>query len=89
MLLTIYNYISFEGKEKDIYLNFIAIVLSSLIHPYLAIMIIPLSIANLLRFKSWKKVIIFTVAGLIIPVLLWSVICYFVDYSIGDPQNLG
>lgn len=89
ILLTIYNYISFEGKKKDIYLNFLAIILSSLIHPYLAIMIIPLSLANLWRFQSWRKVIIFTVAGLIIPVLLWSGIGYFVDYSIGDPQNLG
>lgn len=89
ILLAIYNYLSFESKKKDIYLNFLAIILSSLIHPYLAIMIIPLSLANLWRFKSWPKIIILTIIGLIIPIILWAGIGYFVDYSIGDPQNLG
>jgi|LakMenEpi03Aug12_release.lakeMendotaPanAssembly.Ray.scaffolds.fasta_scaffold15684_13 hypothetical protein len=89
ILLAIYNYLSFESKKKDIYLNFLAIILSSLIHPYLAIMIIPISLANLWRFKSWPKIIILTIVGLIIPIILWAGIGYFVDYSIGDPQNLG
>ncbi len=89
ILLTIYNYLSFEGKKKDIYLNFLSIILSSLIHPYLAIMIIPLSLANLWRFQSWPKIIILTIIGLVTPIILWAGIGYFVDYSIGDPQNLG
>lgn len=89
ILLTIYNYLSFEGKKKDIYLNFLAIILSSLIHPYLAIMIIPLSLANLWRFQSWQKVIILTILGLITPIILWMTIGYFVEYSIGDRQSLG
>lgn len=89
ILLTIYNYLSFDNKAKDIYLNFLAIILSSLIHPYLAIMIIPLSLANLWRFQSWPKIIILTIIGLVTPIILWTGIGYFVDYSIGDPQNLG
>lgn len=89
ILLTIYNYLSFEGKKKDIYLNFLPIILSSLIHPYLAIMIIPLSLANMWRFQSWTKVIILTILGLTIPIILWMMIGYFVEYSIGDRQSLG
>ena len=89
ILLTIYNYISFKGNSKDIYLNFLAIVLSSLIHPYLAIMIIPLSLANLWRFQSWRKVILLSVIAIVVPVILWMSIGYFVEYSIGDRQSLG
>ncbi|MEX0598416.1 MAG: DUF6311 domain-containing protein [Candidatus Paceibacterota bacterium] len=89
ILLTIYNYLSFKGNSRDIYLNFLAIVLSSLIHPYLAIMIIPLSLANLWRFQSWPKVILLSISAIIIPYILWLSIGYFVEYSIGDPQSLG
>jgi hypothetical protein len=89
ILFVIYNYIVFNNTKKDIYLNFAPIILSSLIHPYLAIMIIPLNIANLLRFKSLKTQLITTLIAIIIPILLWYSVGYFVGYSIGDPLNLG
>ena len=89
ILFIIYNYISFNNTKRDIYLNFAPIILSSMIHPYLAIMIIPLSIANLLRFKSLKTQVIAIPIAIITPILLWYCIGYFVDYSIGDSQSLG
>jgi hypothetical protein len=89
ILLTIYNYLNFKGNSKDIYLNFLAIILSSLVHPYLAIMIITLSLANLWRFQSWRKVILLSILAIIIPYILWLYIGYFVEYSIGDRQSLG
>jgi hypothetical protein len=89
ILLTIYNYLNFKGNSKDIYLNFLAIILSALIHPYLAIMIIPLSLANLWRFQSWTKVILLSILAIVIPYILWLFIGYFVEYSIGDNPNLG
>jgi hypothetical protein len=89
ILFVIYNYIVFNNTKKDIYLNFAPIILSSLIHPYLAIMIIPLSIANLLRFNSLKTRLITIPFAFVIPIISWYGIGYFVDYAIGDSQSLG
>ena len=89
ILFAFYNYLNFKQDKKSIYLNLLLIVLVSLVHPYLAAMIIPLTFITLFKVNPMLKKIILLGITLLLPLLIWYIIGYFVKYSVGDPTNLG
>jgi len=89
ILFAFYNYLSFNQSKKNLSLNFLLVILVSLVHPYLVAMVIPITLITLVKVNPLLKKIVLLGITLILPLLIWYVIGYFVKYSVGDPTNLG